>query len=212
MNTLEAQHGHTGLEIFAWADDVLVLLPYDKRNNIPLLRDIQVILESAGLCASENKADFGSTKTKIIEFSLPRSPTPDLKIFVPGFGSINQVNELKFLGIIFDEKLSLKSQLQYVCDKTRACLFSLKSVAMTNYGVPASHFATIFNGAILPKLLYGLPVWSSVLNSTSALKRLTKIFRLAALMSVRVAPTTSNKVLYPLANMLPPALFVEKKS
>ena len=45
----------------------------------------------------------------------------------------------------------------------------IKSIAMTNYGVPATHFTTIFNRAILPKLLYtyGLPIWSSVLNSTS---------------------------------------------
>ena len=118
---------------------------------------------------------------------------------------------MKFLGIIFDEKLSFKSHLQYVCDKTRTCLFSLKSIAMTNYGVPASDFATIFNGAILPKLIYGLPVWSSALNSTGSLKKLSATFWFAVLMSARVAPSTSNKVLYPLANMLPPALFVEKE-
>ena len=125
---------------------------------------------------------------------------------------IKQVPVLKFLARCgFDEKLTFQKHLQHVCNKVKSCLFGLQNIARTNYGVPLSHFASIFNGAIIPKLLYGLPVWHTALKHTGSLSKLSKFFRLSAVMSAKVASTTSNQVLYPLAGMLTPDLFMERE-
>ena len=211
LDRLSTKFINRGLEILAWADDVLLLLPFDKRDIHGAISSIQEILTEAGLWAASNKADFGANKTKIIEFSTSKSSVSTFNLFVPGFGSINQVEKMKFLGVIFDQKLTFRDHLSYACEKIKSCLFSLKNVALSNYGVQTDHFATIFIGAILPKLLYGLPVWYTVLDRAGPLKELSKLLRLAAVMTARVAPTTPNRVLFPLAGMLPPPLLLEKE-
>ena len=127
------------------------------------------------------------------------------------FGHIKQVQELKFLGVVFIEKLSFQTHLNQVCDKTKKCLFALCSCALTNFRVPASHFTQIFIEAILPKLLYGLPVWYSVFQHKGPLKLITKVLRQAAVMAARVSHSTSNKILSPLTSCLPPALLLKKE-
>ena len=73
-----------------------------------------------------------------------------------------------------------------------------------NFEIPSAYFANIFIGAIIPKLLYGLPVWYSVFRHKGPLAEFTKviIIRAAALMSasLRVPASTPNKLLFPLAS------------
>ena len=121
------------------------------------------------------------------------------------------MNELKFLGVIFDEKLSFRAHLDYACIKARKCLFALRSCALRNFEIPSSYFATIFISAIIPKLLYGLPVWYSVFRHKGPLAEFTKVIRAAALMSARVPASTPNRLLFLLASCLPPDVLLEKQ-
>ena len=119
--------------------------------------------------------------------------------------------KLKFLGVIFDEKLTFKPHLIYVCEKARSLLFSLKSCAKSSFNVPASHFVMIYMGAIVPKLLYGIPAWFSCFEIPSNLERLTKVLRLGALLIVRCQKSISTDTLFPLAGLLPPHLLIYNK-
>ena len=126
-------------------------------------------------------------------------------------GHIKQVQELKFLGVIFDEKLSFRSHLNRVCDKTKKCLLSSRSCALTNFGVPASYFAQIFIGAFLPKLLYGLPLWYSVFQHKGPLELITKSPKTSCCNGSKGALSTSNEILFPLASCHSPALLLKKE-
>ena len=51
LDDLCNKFGPVGLEVQAWADDILLLLPYDKRNGLHLCSQINEIILSAGIWA-----------------------------------------------------------------------------------------------------------------------------------------------------------------
>ena len=200
------------LDTFAWADDVLLLFPF-SRHEIGKLKDsVTIILGEAATWAQENKASFGENKTRLMTFYKANLPSIDLQLSAHNFGVIKQVSELKFLGVIFDEKLTFKAHLEKVCSKARSILFSLRSCAKSNFNVPSSHFATIYMGAILPKLFYGLPTWFTVFETKSSMDKITKTLRLGALLIVKCQKSVSSEVLFPLADILPPRLLVMRET
>ena len=199
------------LKLFAWADDVLLVIPFNRNDTEKLKTTLLLLLQEANIWATQNKASFGTDKTKLIAFYKSKLPPIDINIQAEHFGEIKQVRELKFLGVIFDEKLTFKPHLIYVCEKARSLLFSLKSCAKSSFNVPASHFAMIYMGAIVPKLLYGIPAWFSCFEIPSNLERLTKVLRLGALLIVRCQKSISTDTLFPLAGLLPPHLLIIKE-
>ena len=167
-------------------------------------------LDEAALWAVSNKADFGTNKTKLLLFSRSHSPAPSIDLSHSSFGALEQVSEHKILGVIFDSKLTFRSHLHEICCKIKECLFSFRSLALSNFGVKSSTFATIFLGAIIPKLLYAILTWYSILNWAGPRNQLQSTLRIAASMVARVSPYTSNELIFHVAGTLPPDLLTEK--
>ena len=71
---------------------------------------------------------------------------------------IAQVNRLKYLGIIYDNKLTFKENINYTANKRTKLIFSLSKAAKLNWGLNHKALKTIYLGGILPILLYGAPV------------------------------------------------------
>ena len=184
------------IEIYAWADDVLLLIPFDRNDTASLTTTIEKILHEADLWAAANKASFGKDKTKLVTFFSGNLPRINIALEVQNFGKIEQVNKIKFLGVFFDDKLTFNDHLQYICDKIRSCLFSLRSYAKK----------------VLPKLFYSLPVWFKVFDKKLAMAKLTRILRVAALLSVRCQRSVASEILFPLAELLPPDLLVKRET
>jgi hypothetical protein len=70
-----------------------------------LKTNLLLLLQEANIWATQNKASFGTDKTKLIAFFTSRNfPPIDINIQAEHFGEIKQVRELKFLGVIFYEK------------------------------------------------------------------------------------------------------------
>ena len=73
-------------------------------------------------------------------------------------------------------KNSTLEHIPHVCDKVQACLFSMHTCACSNFDVPASQVKEFFNGAIIPKLLYGLLARHLVLRLKGPLQEIFKVF------------------------------------
>ena len=162
------------------------------------------------------KASFGKEKTKLVTFFSGSLPRINIDLEVQNFGKIEQVNKIKILGVCFDDKLTFNDHLQYICDKIRSCLFSLRSCAQRQFDISSSHFATIFMGAILPKLFYSLPVWFKVFDKKLAMAKLTTLdstfIRVATLLSVRCQRSVASEILFPWWNYSPPYLLVKQET
>jgi hypothetical protein len=70
-----------------------------------------------------------------------------------------QMHSLKYLGIIFDSKLTFREQINYMAEKCTKLIFALSEPAKLNWGLKHAALKTIYTAGILPLLLYGAPVW-----------------------------------------------------
>ena len=70
-----------------------------------------------------------------------------------------QVHSMKYLGIIFDSKLTFREHINYMAEKFTKLIFALSKSAKLNWGLKYADLKTIYTKVILPLLLYGAPVW-----------------------------------------------------
>ena len=68
---------------------------------------------------------------------------------------LNQVNLLKYLGIILDSKMTFKEHINDMTEKCTELIFTLSKSAKLNWGLSHEALRTIYPGGILPLLLYG---------------------------------------------------------
>ena len=76
---------------------------------------------SAANWLEENKLSLNIKKTNFMHFDLSKKGRKSIKISV-GKNPIKQVKSQKFLGVIFDDKLSWKPHIESITSKLNACL------------------------------------------------------------------------------------------
>jgi hypothetical protein len=80
--------------------------------------------------------------------------------------TVEQVNKIKYLGIIFDSKMTVRDHVNYVAEKCTKLIFTPSKSAKVTCGLKHEALKTIYAGGILPLILYGAPVWKGVLDIT----------------------------------------------
>jgi len=123
---------------------------------------------------------------------------------------IPQVKRLKYLGIIFDCKLTFKEHINYTAEKCTKLIFSLSKSAKLNWGLSHKALKTIYIGGILPLLLYGAPVWSKAMEKESYKYKLISVQRLINIKMAKAYRTVSNEALCVLTGMAPIDIKIEE--
>ena len=77
------------------------------------------------------------------------------------------MHSLKYLGIIFDNKLTFGEHIDYMAGKCTKLIFTLSKSATLNWGLNHASLKTIFTGGILPLLFYGTPVWKKATDKAT---------------------------------------------
>jgi hypothetical protein len=75
-----------------------------------------------------------------------------------------QVHRMKYLGIIFENKLTFREHINYMAEKCTKLIFALSKSAELNWELKYAALKTINTGEILPLLLYGAPVWRKAIK------------------------------------------------
>jgi len=78
--------------------------------------------------------------------------------------SLEQVTQIKYLGIILDHKFRFHDHITYAAEKSAKLIHSLSKAGKLICGIKHEAIATIYKGAILPQLTYGAPVWIEAMN------------------------------------------------
>lgn len=74
---------------------------------------------------------------------------------------IQQAETTKYLGLIFDQKLTWKPHILNLKASCTNKLNLMKKLSLTNYGSDRSSLLTIYHSIIRPKLDYGIAAYSS---------------------------------------------------
>ena len=105
---------------------------------------------------------------------------------------LTQVNHIRYLGIIFDNKLTFSEHIHYIEEKCTELIFSLASSDKITWGLKHKSLKTIYAGAILPLILYGAPVWKEVIRRSFYKAKIGRIQRLINIKIVKTYRTVSN--------------------
>ena len=143
--------------IFKYADDTNLLVP--QHTDIQMDEEFEAIK----LWASNNNTIINMAKTKEIVFHRP-NPRLDIDITKPILG-IEQVTEVKLLGVCFDGNLRFCSHLNFILKQCSQRSFLLKQLRCQ--GLSQKHLNTIVDALIISRLRYALPAWAGFLSKES---------------------------------------------
>jgi len=151
-----------GVECSLYADDFLI---YYRSKYIHIIeRHIQQCLNKLSDWADTNGLKFSSSKTVCMHFrrlcKLHQDPVLTLNR-----SAIPVVEETKFLGIMFDCKLSFLPHMRHLKDKCTKALDLLRVVAHTTWGADQQTLIHLYRFLIRSKLDYGCVVYGSARGS-----------------------------------------------
>ena len=153
--------------------------------------------------AKTNKMNFNEYKSKVMLLSRRKRKEPkDIQIYL-NRKPLEQVNSIKYLGIIFDNKLFFTEHVNYVAEKCSKLIFTLAKSAKLNWGLKHEPLKIIYKGGILPLLLYGAPVWKRAMEKACYEMKLIRVQRLMNIRIAKAYRTVSSDALCVLTGLTP---------
>jgi len=120
------------------------------------------------------------------------------------------VNKIKHLGIIMDNKFKFREHITFAAEKCTKLIYTLPKSAKITWGLRHEVLKIIYEGAILPLLLYGAPVWIEALKYTCNRRKYIRAQRFINLRIAKAFCTTCNKALCIEADTTPILLKIEE--
>jgi hypothetical protein len=139
-------------KLVAFADDLAILTYRKTLSEAEAYANSDLaIIEN---WAWKNKMKFNTSKSKAMVIARKRSQD-EIKIFLNR--SLEQVTEMKYLGIHFDSRLSFNKHIEQIADKSRALTYMLNITAKLHWGLGNKSLKTIYKGVIVPLMTYRAP-------------------------------------------------------
>ena len=120
-----------GVECFLYVDDFCIC--YRSKHMHTIERQLQQMLNNLSKCSIENGFKFSKTKTKCMHFCQSRKLHLDPELTLDDV-RIEVVPEGKFLGLLFDSKLSFIPHINYLNNKCQKALKSFTSCLQYGLG------------------------------------------------------------------------------
>jgi len=108
---------------------------------------------------------------------------------------LEQVKKIKYLGIIFDSKITFRDLVNYVDEKCTKLIFTFSKSAKVTWGLKHTALKTIYVGGILQLILYGAPVWKGVLDIKCYKANLIRVQRLINIRIAKAYKSVSKEAL-----------------
>ena len=137
---------------------------YRSKNMRTIERHLQQSINRIEDWATNNGFKFSKSKTQCVHFCKLRRIHNDPVLYLYG-SPIPVVEESKFLGVIFDRKLSFIPHIRYIKAKCLKALNLLKVLSNTSWGADRSTLLHLYRSLIRSKLDYGSIVYGSARKS-----------------------------------------------
>ncbi|GJQ68329.1 hypothetical protein Trydic_g23102, partial [Trypoxylus dichotomus] len=187
-----------GCEIVAFADDTTLLVRAQQYKTLKG-RANNALATILGWRRA-NKLLFNAGKSEALFFG--KTQGQQLPTFKLGAETIYCKEDVKYLGVVIDEKLNFKAHVQYATGKARELTNKIGAAAKVTWGLSGRAAATIYEGAIEPAMLYAAPVWAGALRVRET-RRLIEAQRVSAVRAARAYATTSAEAAATIAGLLP---------
>lgn len=138
-----------------FADDTNLFI--DGKTPQEAVNKANQVLDRLKLYLEANYLHINISKSKYLHFKPPRKKVqlPETQIMFNG-QPLDSVDDIRFLGVIIDHKLSWKNHVKTVTNKVRCSIGQLYNMSRV---IPYKLRATIYNAIINSQLSYAIPVW-----------------------------------------------------
>jgi len=157
--------GNTGAELSLFADDSATYKSGKNLNKI--IKDLQSSLDNICKWAEKWGVKISSTKSSCVIFTnkIKYQQTKQLNI---GGQVIKVEDKVKFLGIIFDRRLTWKNHFEYIENKCKKRLNLMRNLTGTEWGASKESLLTIYRALIRTLLDYGAEALDSATQNLKA--------------------------------------------
>lgn len=196
-----------GVRSSLYVDDFLIC--YRAKQMRCIERQLQCCLNKINEWANVNGFQFSKSKTVCMHFCHMYTLHDEPTLILNGT-TIPVVEQAKFLGLIFDRKLTFVPHIKYLKDKCMKAINLLRVVAHTDWGADTETLLKLYRSHIRSKLDYGCIVYGSARPSyLQSLDRVQNLALRTCLGAFRTSPISS---LHVEANEMPLSLRREKLS
>ena len=188
-------------KVIAYADDIVVLVK--GQSKLEIENNVNLEMLKISKWAETNKLEFNAQKSKVMYVSRSKPKTiQQLNIYMNN-KIIDQVNSIKYLGVMFDNRLQFNEHIENVTEKCTKLIHSLSRSAKINWGLRPDVMRIIYKGAILPLLSYGAPAWIEATQRTYNKMKLRRVQRLVNIKIAKAFRTTSHEALCVITGLTP---------
>ncbi|UYV82602.1 hypothetical protein LAZ67_22000090 [Cordylochernes scorpioides] len=171
-----------GVHIQAFADDLQIVV-----SGPPgiLTSRAQLSIDLVSDWCLDNKLTLTPHKSEVLPiFTNPPSLTLQDTV-------IPWTDRLRALGVVFNDRFTFDSHLQWVCDRALSILGRLKGCSNARSGLGFHARRRLYIGAIEPAITYGAPIWADAVKTSagrSQLRSTQRKFCLHAIRGFRTVP------------------------
>ena len=196
-------------KVIAFADDLMALTrgkcALDAENYTN--QDLKKIENWAG----ENKVHFNENKSKVLLVITKTSgDNKTLNIYQTN-KRLEQVSELKYLGIYLDSRFSFDRHVDYITGKCTPIRNMLAKSSKLKWGMGHRALKVIYSGAIKPILTYGAPIWEKALTKQNNLRKYQRVQRMINIKISKAFRTLSYEASCVMAGVRAIRLAIEEK-
>jgi hypothetical protein len=202
----------------AFVDDTaFIAIAKDFKTAHSILQDM---LERAGggfKWSRDHNSRFETSKFALMDFSLNRNKErPNMNIQ----GNIIRPSPThKFLGVILDQELRWKAQVDYAVAKGTAHVMQIRRLSTMTKGIPMRLMRQLYQAVAIPKMLYAADLWFTPAfkdgsdtpqrGSLGTAKHLNTVQCIALLAITGAMRSTATDLLEVHANTLPITLLLQ---
>jgi hypothetical protein len=159
--------------------------------------------------ARENEMRFNESKSKAMLITRKRK-RDDINIYLNN-RRLEQVTEMKYLGIYFDSRLTFYKHIEHVAEKSRTLIYMLSKTAKLHWGLGHKSLKTVYEGALVPLMTYGAPVWEEDITKQRFLRKMQSAQRLTNIKIAKAYRTISFEASCVMAGVPPIGIVIAGK-
>ena len=171
-----------------FADDG-ALITWGKNPNV-LVNRMQKAINTATAWGKDQSLTFGATKT------VPPPTLPPLSL---DGHPLPYVGEVKYLGIMLDQKLNWFKHIRWKIQVAKATLLKIRNATGKLWGFHPRMGRWAWIGVVRPAVTYGALVWAEACKNQAIQRQLNKLSRLALItlgFFRRSTPTAGLEVVF----------------
>lgn len=209
LDSFQEKISNRDAEVIAYADDLVMIIKGTSRKNLEYIskRGIDTLLDWCNthkLKISINKTFALHVKGKLDSGRLPIIKMEDSRI--------RFTTEIKYLGVILDNKLNFIMHAKYIRSKTINFIMALRRVSRDSWGLKSGIIRVLYNAVFIPIVNYGSGIWFEEVQKTHFKRHLYAAQRSILLILTRACRTVSTAALQVIAGTLPIDLEIIKQA